>query len=472
MDLLHSLLSNLWSLFLVVFFFGSSIFVHELGHFLVARRRGVMVERFSIGMGPPIFRWKGKDGVEYWLSWFPLGGYVKLPQLADLRGVEGETKLDLSKLPSPTYATKILVFVAGAVFNVIFAFILATILWAAGMPDSEMNGDTRIGYVIPTLQVDGKKLPSPAAKADVRAGDVILEIDGARVSDWSDVRSDLALGSGRTQNGERLVVLKVRRGEQILDLAITPVLAGDERMRQIGVIHAGDVVFGTVPANTYAAQLGFKDGDRIIKMDTDTVYSLWQLSDYIESHSAAPVKFTVQRGKETVTIEMPPQKDASVLFKDVGPDTHVELVHQNPVTLIRKMVENSFQSLSSLINPRSDVGVANMTGPLGIAKSFWDAANSDYPVRVAAWLAVLINISLAVFNLLPIPVLDGGQIVFATIAKIRGRALPIDFVNATQSIFVVLLFSLMVYVSYHDISRQIKQRRARAEAEQTVPAKP
>jgi regulator of sigma E protease len=207
-------------------------------------------------------------------------------------------------------------------------------------------------------------------------------------------------------------------------------------------------------------------------MDTETVYSLWQLSDYIESHSAAPVQFTVQRGKDNVTITLPPQKDASALFKGVGPDTHVELVHQNPVTLIRKMLETSFQSLSSVINPRSDVGVANMTGPVGIVKSFWDAANSDYPLRVAAWLAVLINISLAVFNLLPIPVLDGGQIVFATIAKIRGRALPVDFVNATQSVFVVLLFSLIVYVSYHDISRGIKQGRARAEAEQPAPAKP
>lgn len=472
MDLLHSLLSNLWSVLLVVFFFGSSIFVHELGHFLAARRRGVVVERFSIGMGPAIFKWRGKDGVEYWLSWFPLGGYVKLPQLADLRGVEGETALDLSKLPAPSYSTKVLVFVAGAAFNVIFAFILATLLWIAGMPDSEMNGDTRIGFVYPTLQVDGKKLPSPASQAGLQNGDVILEIDGKKVSDWSEVRTGLALGSGRTSDGERLVVLKIRRGEEVKDFSVRPLLAGDERMRQIGVVHANDVVLGTVPSDTYAAQLGFKNGDRIVQMDTDTVYGYAQLFDYIESHSAAPIKFTVQRANAKELVQVPPQKDPAALFKGVGPDTHIELVHENPVTMIRKMLETSFQSLTSVVNPKSDVGVANMTGPIGIVKSFWDAATSDYPVRVAAWLAVLINISLAVFNLLPIPVLDGGQIVFATIAKIRGRALPIDFVNATQSIFVVLLFSLIVYVSYHDIRRENKQSRARAEAERTAPAKP
>jgi len=86
--MLDFILSNLWSVLLIAVFFGGSIFVHELGHFLAARRRGVVVERFSIGFGPKIFSWKGKDGVEYRLSWLPLGGYVSLPQLADMRGRE------------------------------------------------------------------------------------------------------------------------------------------------------------------------------------------------------------------------------------------------------------------------------------------------------------------------------------------------------------------------------------------------
>ena len=104
-DLLQTLLTNLWVLFLVVVLFGGSIFVHELGHFLAARRRGAHVERFSIGFGPPIFSWRGKDGVEYRVSWFPLGGYVLLPQLADLGTLEGESRTDVSKLPSVGYAT-------------------------------------------------------------------------------------------------------------------------------------------------------------------------------------------------------------------------------------------------------------------------------------------------------------------------------------------------------------------------------
>ena len=108
--LLQSIASNTWSILLIVLFFNGTIFVHEFGHFLTARRRGVKVERFSIGFGPKIFSWHGQDGVEYRLSWLPLGGYVLLPQLADLQMIEGESAAQLQKLPPVSYTTKMLVF--------------------------------------------------------------------------------------------------------------------------------------------------------------------------------------------------------------------------------------------------------------------------------------------------------------------------------------------------------------------------
>lgn len=98
-DLLSIALANIWVAFLVVLLFGGSIFVHELGHFLAARRRGAHVERFSIGFGPPIFKWRGKDGVEYRVSWLPLGGYVMLPQLADLGSIEESAPLTPPHFP-------------------------------------------------------------------------------------------------------------------------------------------------------------------------------------------------------------------------------------------------------------------------------------------------------------------------------------------------------------------------------------
>jgi regulator of sigma E protease len=125
--MLDFIVSNLWPVFLIVLFFGGSIFVHELGHFLAARKRGLVVQRFSIGFGPKIFSWT-RNGVEYRLSWLPLGGYVALPQLADMAGIEGESDKPREQLPPLTYADKMIVSVMGAVFNVIFAFLLACLI--------------------------------------------------------------------------------------------------------------------------------------------------------------------------------------------------------------------------------------------------------------------------------------------------------------------------------------------------------
>ena len=137
--MLSALFSNIGTTALVILFFGGSIFVHELGHFFAARRRGLKVERFSLGFGPKIWSWRGKDGVEYRISWIPLGGYVALPQLADMQAIEGASETPVEQLPSIDYASKMIVSVAGAAMNVVFAFLLACIIWVIGVP-------TSIGY--------------------------------------------------------------------------------------------------------------------------------------------------------------------------------------------------------------------------------------------------------------------------------------------------------------------------------------
>ena len=165
---------------------------------------GVKVERFSIGFGPAIVSWRGRDGVEYRLAWIPLGGYVLLPQLADLGPIEGKSEADVEKLPPVSYSTKMIVFVAGALFNVLFAFGLASIIWVIGQPESNEIASTRIGYVVPKIELPGgAKVTSPAVEADLRIGDLIKAIDGHPVTKFFDTYALIGLGAGQSADGRR-----------------------------------------------------------------------------------------------------------------------------------------------------------------------------------------------------------------------------------------------------------------------------
>src|ERR1700691_3144868 len=131
---LHGLFSNAWAILVMVFLLEGSIFVHEMGHFLTARWRELKVDRFSIGFGPKLWSWTGRDGVEYCISAIPLGGYVRLPQLSDVRGIEGESSEEKTSLPPVKYRDKMIVVVAGVVCNAILALALACLLWWVGVP--------------------------------------------------------------------------------------------------------------------------------------------------------------------------------------------------------------------------------------------------------------------------------------------------------------------------------------------------
>ncbi len=132
----------------------------------------------------------------------------------------------------------------------------------------------------------------------------------------------------------------------------------------------------------------------------------------------------------------------------------------------------TIRTLSSLINPQSDIGISKLSGPVGIIRVFHLAAQAD--IRLVLWFTILVNINLAIFNLLPIPVLDGGHMMFATIGKLRGRALPTNFILTTQSVFMVLLFSMILYVTVFDVRRIVRDvapARTEQPAEATEPAR-
>ncbi len=471
-ELISSLFSNAWSIALIVLFFGGSIFVHELGHFLAARRRGLKVERFSIGFGPKIFGWT-RDGVEYRVSWIPLGGYVALPQLADMRGIEGEPSAETEKLPPISYTSKMIVAVMGAVFNVLFAFVLASVLWAIKQPVGADEVTTRIGYVAPTIRLpDGTPVTSPAASAGLQIGDRIVAIDGRTATRWDDVTHGVVTGTGRESDGRRRTVFTIEREDRVFDVTLYPQLAGDEKFRRVGISPYFQPVVYRVEAKSLGAQAGLRVKDRVTAVDGVPVHNTQTVAELVQKSGGQPITFSVLREGAPLTLTVPE--------RGVGPGAATSLgvvlvppsedVHIDPFTQISRHVTQAIQTLSSLLHPRSDVGMKDVSGPIEIIYVFHLASQAG--IRAVLYLTILVNISLAIFNLLPIPVLDGGHMLFATIAKLRGRAIPPNVLVTTQSVFMVLLLSMVLYVSYFNVIRVHRMTSGPAPARQAAPEAP
>lgn len=467
MEFLSSLFGSLWSIFLIVLFFGGSIFVHELGHFLAARRRGVKVSRFSIGFGPAIWKTVAQDGVEYRVSWIPVGGYVALPQLADMAAIEGESE-ETEPLPPVSYSTRMIVFAAGAFFNILFAFVLASILWVVGQPTSEELSTTRVGYIAKTITLaDGSSVTAPALAAGMKVGDTIRAIDGVKVNDWPELLQTLVMSSGVADDGQRKAIFTIERDGQTMDLTVYPRLSGEDNNRKIGIIYAYTPIVASVPEKCFAQTIGLQAGDRLVELDGQRLLNMATLLDIMQEQPARAFSLTVERGTERVVLKVPAErpKDTPAWFGAVY-RTSYGLKHTNPFIQLSNQVVMTVRTFVSLVHPHSDIGISKLSGPIGIGKIYWDA--SEAGIRYVLWIAILVNVNLAIFNLLPIPVLDGGHMLFATIGRLRGKALPVNFIATTQSVFIVLLFTMIIYVSVFDVRRIARDSRTEAQAKEAA----
>lgn len=469
-DILLNILRDPFAIVLVVVFFGASIFIHELGHFLVARWRGLKIERFSIGFGPRLFGWTDKHGVDWRVSALPLGGYVALPQLADMRGAEGASRYRPEDLPPISYTDKVYVAVAGAVFNIIFAFALACILWMTGLPVSRDMVHTVVGQVSETIQIsDEVTVPGPAWTAGIRPGDRILAVDGEQVHDFEDLTYALTTSARRTQDGQPLAVLTVEQQGVVRDLEVLPVRDAQEGLRLIGIQPAlPPLVLGTLP-NSPAALAGIQPGDLFTHVDGQPLAGAGQLADHIAAHPDQVLELTIARGSETVSVRLRPEM---VTYTEGGKQTPMigvqwdvlTLSQRGPFTQIADSVTTTFRVLGALLHPKSDVGLSNLSGPVGISYTLY--IFSQIGILQLLSLVVLINVNLAILNLMPIPVLDGGHIAFATFEKLRGRPLPGRLISALQGGVVVLLLGVMIYVSFFDVNRVARNEADRLRAEE------
>ncbi len=443
------ILNIIWAIFLIVVFFGGSIFVHEFGHYLAARKRGLAIERFSIGFGPKI--WSTQiDGVEWCVSLFPLGGYVALPQLANLEGIEGAYDENHKALPPISYTDTLTVAVMGVVFNMIFAFVLACILWGVGRPSTDSLQTTHIGQILEKIEdADDTEQLGPGLVAGLLPGDKILSIDGEKVSSWREVRQAIVTGVDRDGAGTPRTRLTIERAGQTLQLAATPLISGPEKLRSLGLLPEEELLVGRVFKNSPAEKAGIQNGDQILSVNSERIRTYYAYATLVEKAGTQPLQLEILRDGQKKEFRLSPQqaqvgrdgKTAALLGFDFAPK--IIILHEDPFTQIGNAVTLTWRTLVTLVYPRSDIKLTHLSGPPGIA---WFIYRLSSDLRQLLSFIVIINVNLAILNLLPLPVLDGGHIVLATIEKIRKKPVPAAYVAVLQNIFTFLLLGLMVYI--------------------------
>ena len=451
-----------WYLIWFVVAVGLLVTVHEFGHFWVARRLGFKVLRFSIGFGRPLLtRVAGADRVEYVIAAVPLGGYVKL--LDEREGPVEPRDLPRSFTHRPPWQ-RILVLLAGPLFNILFAvLVLWVMLWVNGVTEVRAKvGDVTTGSI--------------AARAGLRSGDEIRAINGAAVTGQRDVVFDLLDAmSGR---GQALLTVRGNAGET--RQANLSVEDPNERRRltEPAELFRGlgfqfwtppvPPVLGPVTPDGPAARAGLAAGDRIVAIDSVPVNDFRQIVDYISARPGERVNIDYRRGGATHSVQVTVaseeaagrrigrirvQQPAGVTYP---PDMllHTELGVSGALARAGGEAWNMTMLQARLFwrMVLGRVSLKNLSGPLSIAEFAGDSAEAG----VASFMSflVLISLSLGFLNLLPIPILDGGQILFQLVEWLKGSPLSDRAQALGQQVGIALLIVLMGVALYNDIARQ------------------
>jgi len=443
----------------VILLFNILIIVHELGHFLAAKWCGLKIDKFAIWFGKPLWS-KRIDGVEYILGTVPAGGYVALPQMAPMEAIEGKTDTPREELPPASPWQKIIVAFAGPLFSFGLALVFGTIVWVVGKPSTYSEKTTTIGYVTP----DG-----PAAKAGLQAGDVIKRINGHRVARW------MGAGNGVTWNIITSTVtpltIDILRDGQRHQYQVTPEvdptapqhwwdrtatpkvqIAPDEK----------DLIVDKVLPNSPAAVAGLQKGDRLTKLDGQLLRSQLAIYTHLKNTPLAPMDFTIQRGDTTKDVLLTPEKPLEP--KDIPkdePQTDIGIVmdnkadvvmdHLTPWNQVHESIDLVRGTLAALFTPHSKVNATQLSGPIGIMNVLFEVLGSENGWRLALWFGVVINVNLAILNLFPLPVLDGGHIALSIVEWIRRRPLSMGILEPLQTACALALIGYMAFITFYDV---------------------
>jgi regulator of sigma E protease len=455
----ESLFFSLITFLEVILLFNILIIVHELGHFLAAKWCGLKIDKFAIWFGKPLWS-KKVDGVDYILGSVPAGGYVALPQMAPMEAIEGKTETPREELPPASPWQKIIVAFAGPLFSFGLALFFATIVWIVGKPVSFEEATTTIGFVLPN---------NPADKAGIKAGDKIISIDGHKITHFMGM-GDSVIWRIVTSTADTIPIV-VQRGVEIKTFEVAPQkdLEHDHAWyqrgatRKIGIGPADEsLIIKKILPDSPVLVAGLKPGDQVTAMNGQLLYSTSAIDWWLKDHPNDPIQLTIIHNGATKTVTVIPEKpiSPSPMPKDL-PQTDIgidewdngvpHLLHPSPFQQVGESVQAVTGTLSALFAPRSNIGASQLSGPVGIMNIFFAVLSTENGWRLALWFAVLINVNLALLNLFPLPVLDGGHIALSIIEWIRRRPLSMHILEPLQTACALALIGYMAFITFFDV---------------------
>lgn len=448
---------------------GVLVTIHEFGHYLAARACGVTIIRFSIGFGRAFYRYqRDKDSTEWVVSWLPLGGYVKMLDSREaVPDADGELcqamddSIDWSKaFDRQPVLHKMLIVFAGPLANLLLAFLLYWLLLMQG----EVGLKPILGTVLPH---------TPAAKAELREGDTLVALNGKQVRTWQDVQWILL--EQTVANKPLPIMIRTPLGElhhHLLNTSQLRVDGDEDIMQQAGLTVATPPirpVVGEVLPGSVAQKHGLQSGDVVLSINQKPITDWQQVVKFVRANPSQLLKVECLRGQQTVLLKIIPEAviehGQRIGRLGAGVDMRVEdmadyivvshySVWQAASRAASKMAETIHFTLKMI--GRMVTGQASIkaiSGPLSIADAAGHSAAQGWQPYVA--FIALLSISIAVMNLLPIPVLDGGHLMYHMIEMVRGEPLPNSVLEFGQRLGLGLLGALMVIAFFNDISRYI-----------------
>jgi len=452
MSALTTILQVILLILVVLTVFNVIIFVHELGHFWAAKWRGLQIDRFQIWFGKPIWK-KTINGVQYGLGWIPAGGFVALPQMAPMESIEGGEK-PAEPLAPISALDKIIVAFAGPLFSMLLALAAAVVVWQVGKP-KDFVPSQEIGYVA---------ADSPAAKSGFQPGDKIIAINGQAVNGFAGSLNSITERIILSR-GDKLTFQVLRPGSETTIEIVTGFERQDTKwyqrsgLRQIGIGTASPAIVESVAEHSPAADAGLQKGDRIVRVDGQALYSLMQFSQHLKAKDWKSVLLGIENAngeirEVTLTPEKPLQPAKSNPMVGIRwafiSEVDTRLVKPGPLEQVRESLTMMWTTLTSLVDRKSSIGVDHLSGPVGIGSLMFEFLKMEDGWRRILAFMVLFNVNLAVLNMLPFPVLDGGHITLAILEKIAGRPVRAKVLEVIQTGFALALISLMLFVSSKD----------------------